>query len=261
MNAAIYDALGPWTAAACCRFEIRSLLRNPGQQAGHGKAAAGCTHSKQTHHPPRLPPPHAHERPGAGGVSGCDIFTFRLNSPTLPSAMTSDIRKILEATHSHPFLFVGSDFTHRYLGKDHWKGLVGHFAKQAKPEVEFAFEWYRIEVATAGSHGGQALPEITQRVEKDYARHFLADESFRDLRSRHETRIRDGVAANFRRSVRIYDWLEYGHKKHLKCRRVKKQHELLPTISEPGVFWGRLNPGACIRGTGTGRVRSFELCK
>lgn len=108
--------------------------------------------------------------------------------------MTSEIKKLLEAVNSHPFLFVGSGFTHRYLGTDDWKGLVGHFAKQAKTETEYAFEWYRNEVATAVSHGGQDLPEITQRVEKDYARRFLADESFRDLRSRHETRIRDGVS-------------------------------------------------------------------
>jgi hypothetical protein len=54
-----------WTAAACCRFHPRSLLRGvtewrmqslrafssaphwlPGQQAGSGKAAAGCAQSK-----------------------------------------------------------------------------------------------------------------------------------------------------------------------------------------------------------------------
>lgn len=108
--------------------------------------------------------------------------------------MTSEIRKLLEAVNSHPILFVGSGFTHRYLGTDDWKGLVSHFAKQAKPETDFAFEWYRNEVAAAGTDGGQDLPEITQRVEKDYARRFLSDESFRELRSRHEARIREGVS-------------------------------------------------------------------
>lgn len=108
--------------------------------------------------------------------------------------MTSEIRKLLEAVNSHPFLFVGSGFTHRYLGTEDWKGLVSHFAKQAKPETDFAFEWYRNEVAAARTDGGQDLPEITQRVEKDYARRFLSNESFRELRSRHEARIRDGVS-------------------------------------------------------------------
>lgn len=106
--------------------------------------------------------------------------------------MTSEIKKILESINAHPFLFVGSGFTHRYLDTEDWKGLVSHFAKQAKPEADFPFQWYKNEVAASGSE--LDLPKITQRVEKDYARRFLEDESFRDLRIRHEVRIRDEVS-------------------------------------------------------------------
>ena len=91
--------------------------------------------------------------------------------------MIPEIKKILEATNSHPFLFVGSGLTHRYLGTGDWKGLIGHFAKQAKPEVEFAFEWYRNEVVSGGAATEQDLPLITELVEKDYSRRFLADEA------------------------------------------------------------------------------------
>jgi hypothetical protein len=108
--------------------------------------------------------------------------------------MTSKIKKLLEATNSHPFLFVGSGFTHRYLGTDDWKGLINRFACEAKPEVEFAYEWYRNEVAPSGKATEQDLPSITEYVEKDYARRFLSDDSFRALRERHEARIRDGVS-------------------------------------------------------------------
>ena len=108
--------------------------------------------------------------------------------------MTSDIRKILEAANSHPFLFVGSGFTHRYLETEDWKGLVSHFARQANPGLEFAFEWYRNEVAAGTRASDPELPEITERVEKDYSRRFLEDESFRPLRDRHEKRIVDGVS-------------------------------------------------------------------
>lgn len=108
--------------------------------------------------------------------------------------MTTEIKKLLESINAHPFLFVGSGFTHRYLDTEDWKGLVSHFAKQAKPENDFPFEWYKNEVADGRSLSDQDLPEITQRVEKDYARRFLEDESFRDLRNRHEARIRDGVS-------------------------------------------------------------------
>jgi hypothetical protein len=45
--------------------------------------------------------------------------------------MTSEIKKLLEKINAHPFLFVGSGFTHRYLGTEDGKGLVSHFAKQA----------------------------------------------------------------------------------------------------------------------------------
>lgn len=109
-------------------------------------------------------------------------------------SMTSKIKGLLETSNSHPFLFVGSGFTHRYLGTEDWEGLVGNFAKQAKPESEFALEWYRNEVAASGVSPKHDLPEITGRVASDYARRFLADESFANLRSRHAQLIRDRVS-------------------------------------------------------------------
>ena len=57
--------------------------------------------------------------------------------------MTSELKNLLEATNAHPFLFVGSGFSHRYLGTADWKGLVSQFASQSKPETAFAFEWYK----------------------------------------------------------------------------------------------------------------------
>jgi SIR2-like domain len=108
--------------------------------------------------------------------------------------MTPELKKLLEAAKSHPFLFVGSGFTHRYLGTDDWKGLVSYFASQAKPETDFPFEWYKNEVTVAGNTDGQNLPAITQLVEKDYARRFLSDESFRELRARHDAEIRTGIS-------------------------------------------------------------------
>jgi hypothetical protein len=46
-------------------------------------------------------------------------------------------------------------------------------------------------------------------------------------------------AAKF--SIDSYQRAKGGHKKHLKRQRAKKQNELLPAVSEPGVFLGRLN--------------------
>jgi len=107
--------------------------------------------------------------------------------------MSAELKRLLEAANAHPFLFVGSGFTHRYLKTDDWKGLVSRFATEAKPETAFAFEWYKNEVATAGSTDEQNLPLITQLVEKDYARRFLAEEHYAELRATYDPAIRAGV--------------------------------------------------------------------
>lgn len=107
--------------------------------------------------------------------------------------MSAELKKLLEAANAHPFLFVGSGFTHRYLKTDDWKGLVSRFASEAKPGTEFPFEWYKNEVATAGSTDDQDLPLITQLVEKDYARRFLADDHYAELRAKYDADIRGGV--------------------------------------------------------------------
>lgn len=107
--------------------------------------------------------------------------------------MSAELKRLLEAANAHPFLFVGSGFTHRYLKTDDWKGLVSRFASEAKPDTAFAFEWYKNEVATAGSTDEQNLPLITQLVEKDYARRFLAEEHFASLRAKYDPDIRSGV--------------------------------------------------------------------
>jgi SIR2-like domain len=121
-----------------------------------------------------------------------------------PVTMIPDLKRMLEAANAHPFLFVGSGFTHRYLGTDDWKGLVSHFAGQAKPETDFPFEWYKNEVADSGSVVGQGLPAITQLVERDYARRFLSDEAHRDLRTRHAGSIKAGVSPL---KIGVADWL------------------------------------------------------
>ncbi|MFM2178955.1 MAG: hypothetical protein RL015_3053 [Verrucomicrobiota bacterium] len=108
--------------------------------------------------------------------------------------MTAELKILLEATNAHPFLFVGSGFSHRYLGTDDWKGLVSQFASQSKPETAFAFEWYKNEVTAAGIAPEMLLPVITQHVEKDYARRMLSDNAFHDLRTKYEKEIRAGVS-------------------------------------------------------------------
>lgn len=107
--------------------------------------------------------------------------------------MTSTLKKLLEATNAHPFLFVGSGFTHRYLKTDDWKGLIEHFAKLAKPDTEFAFQFYRNEVEPLSS-GEDDLPAITELIAKDYNRRFLSEPEFDPLRTQYAEQIHAGVS-------------------------------------------------------------------
>jgi hypothetical protein len=107
--------------------------------------------------------------------------------------MTSALKQLLEAANAHPFLFVGSGFTHRYLKTDDWKGLIEHFAKQAKPDTEFALQFYRNEVEPDSS-GGIDLPAITEHIAKDYNRRVLSDPEFKELRASYADQIHAGVS-------------------------------------------------------------------
>ena len=102
--------------------------------------------------------------------------------------MQSTLKNLLEAAKAHPVLFVGSGFTHRYLKTEDWRGLISHFASLAKPETEFAFEYYRNEVSSDGTTDTD-LPAITEMVEKDFSRRFLAEPEFAALRSTYSDAI------------------------------------------------------------------------
>lgn len=119
--------------------------------------------------------------------------------------MQSTLKNLLEAAKAHPVLFVGSGFTHRYLKTEDWRGLISHFASLAKPETEFAFEYYRNEVSSDGTTDTD-LPAITEMVEKDFSRRFLAEPEFAALRSTYSDAIgasisplKIGVADHFQR--------------------------------------------------------------
>lgn len=118
--------------------------------------------------------------------------------------MISELKKLLEGTNAHPFLFIGSGFTHRYLQTDDWKGLVSRFAAQALPENKFAYEWYKNEVSKPGLSEESILPLITQRVEKDYNSHFLSDAEYSDLRNSYESQVRNDISPL---KIGVADWL------------------------------------------------------
>lgn len=106
-----------------------------------------------------------------------------------------EFRQLLEASNAHPFLFIGSGLTHRYLKTDDWKGLVSRFASYARPDVEFAYELYRNTLPDPKLTIDEILPQITQAIEKDYTARFLTDSSFIELREKYRRDITQGTSA------------------------------------------------------------------
>lgn len=108
--------------------------------------------------------------------------------------MIQALRKLLESTKAHPFLFVGSGFTHRYLQSEDWKSLVGRFAKLSKPESPFAFEFYKNEVERTGELGENLLPSMTSLIEKNFNQRFFSAPGFQDWHQRRSAEVQSGLS-------------------------------------------------------------------
>ncbi len=119
--------------------------------------------------------------------------------------MHNEIRKKLEKTNAHPFLFVGSGFTHRYLNSDDWKSLVERFAKLAIPGNEFAYQVFeaQLDQHQIGSYG--VLPAITQLVEVEFKKQFFVRSDFAEARTQHAEALRLGVSPL---KLCVSDWLQ-----------------------------------------------------
>jgi len=105
-----------------------------------------------------------------------------------------ELKQLLESCNSHPFLFVGSGFSHRYLDTDDWKGLVSRFATLAQPDMDFPFEFYKNEIRDASLPPDELLPQITELVEKDYNKQFYTNPDFATLRAKSKTMVEQGVS-------------------------------------------------------------------
>lgn len=105
----------------------------------------------------------------------------------------NNLKKLIESAKAHPFLFIGSGFSRRYLNAKDWKGLITHFANLAKPDNSFAFEWFKNEVEANG-YNTNSLPHVTELVQSYYNRRFFTEEPFRELREKYVDELKRGVS-------------------------------------------------------------------
>lgn len=96
------------------------------------------------------------------------------------------IQKTIEQTGRHPFLFLGSGFSMRYLETPTFEELLRYFTSKISDD-KYKFASYGTE--------DTRLPEIAQELEKDFNKEFFSNENFlRPVKKHNADLINDRVS-------------------------------------------------------------------
>lgn len=110
--------------------------------------------------------------------------------------MELDIKTIIgeaiQNTGHHPFLFVGSGLSKRYIGTEKWDELLRLFCTEFSGN-EFQYDVYANRVDEKDYYGQQ--PAIAYLLEKDYNNEVLTSNKYCDFRERHKDELKNKVSA------------------------------------------------------------------
>jgi len=102
------------------------------------------------------------------------------------------IRRAIQITGHHPFLFVGSGISKRYLGTEKWDELLRHFCTEFSGN-EFQYDAYANMVDSADYYGQQ--PAIAYMLEKDYNNEVLTSDKYYEFRIKHKVELQNKISA------------------------------------------------------------------
>ena len=102
------------------------------------------------------------------------------------------IKNAIQTTGKHPFLFVGSGISKRYLGTEKWDELLKIFCSEFSGN-DFQYNIYENEIDLKDYYGMQ--PAIATLLEKDYNRAVLTNEKYVDFRAKHREALLNQVSA------------------------------------------------------------------
>lgn len=92
--------------------------------------------------------------------------------------ISEELRKIVKAFSSAPFLFIGAGFSRRYMNTPSWEELLTYCAgitREDDPSI--AFKYY--EMNALYSNEEDRLPAIASAIKKDFDEKWLGNKSFR----------------------------------------------------------------------------------
>ena len=90
------------------------------------------------------------------------------------------IKNAIQITGHHPFLFVGSGISKRYLNTEKWDELLKVLCTEFSGN-DFQYNIYANEVDAKDYYGMQ--PAIANLLEKDYSRAVLSKEKYNSFRT------------------------------------------------------------------------------
>jgi hypothetical protein len=157
-----------------------------------------------------------------------NVPVFKYLSQTGDEDLTPDLLKYVNEVRARGIDFWISNSMRKSMGR----------SQAGKPTPKDLDEVCQNNDMTTAKGVQQALQDLAfvpaAQIDLNLFRKLLVEvwERYDPIQNKSEQTL----TTHFRRAVRIFDWLKYGHKKHLKCQREQKQTELLPTVSEPGVF-------------------------
>ena len=102
------------------------------------------------------------------------------------------IKNAIQITGHHPFLFVGSGISKRYLNTEKWDELLKVFCTEFSGN-DFQYNIYANEVDAKDYYGMQ--PAIANLLEKDYSRAVLSKEKYNSFRTAHKQELLNNVSA------------------------------------------------------------------
>lgn len=99
------------------------------------------------------------------------------------------IKTQIQATQHHPFLFIGSGFSHRYTQSERWDELLQYFCSQFTDDP-LKYAYYARKSDTQEYYGQQ--PQIAEFLERDFNEAVFKDEKFNTFRETYMVSLQKG---------------------------------------------------------------------
>ena len=102
------------------------------------------------------------------------------------------LRDRIQATGHHPFLFVGSGFTYRYMGTERWDELLRYLCSLLPDDPQLRYSYYASKSTPADYYGTQ--PQIARFLSDDLREAVFRSPSFEAFRHKHEAPLKRGAS-------------------------------------------------------------------